>query len=412
MSAGRVWLFAFAVGAAALVWRAMADIVYRGSGNMQFDADKNGSSEMVLNTTGLGLGTTSPSTNLHVQGNVFLNGNLGLGTTAPASTLMISGALALLPQTVTTNATLSGNSFVAVDTSAGNITLTLPPASSSNSRFYQIKKVSSASTLYITGSPIDNESELRLTTSTNGFPAISIISDGNQWYALSRTDGIVGVSTSNLLGWWQFEETSGTTAKDSSGSGRDGSLVGGFTFSSNTVAGPIGQALDFDGVDDHVYIAHDTALNVSNVTMAVWVKVDAFNATWQNIMGKGDSGTGCYRIVRLGDDAYQGTGNSVGFTIQGDTQTFSASSNILDSQWHHVAGTYDRVKSRLYIDGTEVANRSFTTAIPATTANVLVGHLENTNNNRHHDGKLDDVRIYGRALTAAEILELYRAGKK
>ncbi len=411
MSAGRVWLFAFAVGAAALVWRAMADIVYRGSGNMQFDADKNGSSEMVLNTTGLGLGTTSPSTNLHVQGNVFLNGNLGLGTTAPASTLMISGALALLPQTVTTNATLSGNSFVAVDTSAGNITLTLPPASSSNNRFYQIKKTSSLSTLYITGAPIDNESELRLTTGTNGFPAISIISDGNQWYALGRTDGITGVSSANLLGWWQFEETSGTTAKDSSGSGRDGTLIGGLTFSSNTDTGPIGQALSFDGTDDHVLIPHDSVFDISgnNLTMAVWIKIGSFSVDWQNVMGKGDNPNG-YRFVR---DSYGGSvsGNSVSFSPN-ISETYNSSANINDGQWHHLAGTYDKANVRLYIDGSQVDSDATSGNLLANSNNVTIGHLERTSDSRHFNGKLDDARIYSRALTAAEILELYRAGKK
>lgn len=76
--------------------------------------------------------------------------------------------------------------------------------------------------------------------------------------------------TSGLVGYWPFEETSGTTTVDLSGSGNNGILVDGVLVNQS---GKIGKALKFDGVDDYVLINDSTLpLGNSSRTISVWFK--------------------------------------------------------------------------------------------------------------------------------------------
>src|SRR5439155_23288798 len=67
---------------------------------------------------------------------------------------------------------------------------------------------------------------------------------------------------------WSFSEGSGTSTAGSAGNGLDGALVNGTAF----VAGPAGQALSFDGVDDYVDVPTAPALDTFPLTVAAWIK--------------------------------------------------------------------------------------------------------------------------------------------
>ena len=72
-----------------------------------------------------------------------------------------------------------------------------------------------------------------------------------------------------LVGWWKFDEGSGTVAYDSSGNGHDGNLTNGPTW----VAGKIGGALSFDGVNDHVIAHNFLGIGGSNPrSISAWIK--------------------------------------------------------------------------------------------------------------------------------------------
>src|SRR3989338_2173060 len=79
--------------------------------------------------------------------------------------------------------------------------------------------------------------------------------------------------TSGLIGHWKFDETSGTSASDSSGNNNTGTL----TNSPTWTTGKINSALSFDGTDDYVNIGN---MNVSGsgITIAAWVKADSFSS--------------------------------------------------------------------------------------------------------------------------------------
>ena len=101
-------------------------------------------------------------------------------------------------QTVTGNVTLSGNSMVLVDTSAGNIVLTLPAASTVSGRMYTVKKTSNSYTLLLgSAALIDGLPGIELSSSSSAYPYVQVMSDGITWRVLaSSMEGTV--SSSNV----------------------------------------------------------------------------------------------------------------------------------------------------------------------------------------------------------------------
>ena len=75
--------------------------------------------------------------------------------------------------------------------------------------------------------------------------------------------------------------------------------------------------------------------------------------------------------------------------------------------WHLLVGTYDGANLRLYVDGTQVASAAATGSMPVTTDQLVIGSKTPTSTaGDHFNGKIDDVRIYNYALTAAEVTTL------
>lgn len=165
-------------------------------GTSRFDVNRDNNPEAVLNSTGFGLGTTTPSANLHVAGNSLITGSLVVGGTSNASgsNLHISGTLALTPQTVTTSTTLAGNTLIFANAASGNITLTLPYAGNVAGRVYRIKKTSNDNSvnIYSEGGTIDGGARLTMSSATSGYPATDLLAGSGNWHVLAY-------SGSNLL---------------------------------------------------------------------------------------------------------------------------------------------------------------------------------------------------------------------
>ncbi len=115
--------------------------------------------------------------------------------------------------------------------------------------------------------------------------------DGTNWIAMgppARPALDVGaMPTDGLVGWWTLDETSGTSAADSSGNGNNGTMIGGLDAGNDSVAGQIGTALDFDG-DDDISASDDNALDISSsFSLAAWIYPDTVSSGYMTFLVKG-----------------------------------------------------------------------------------------------------------------------------
>jgi hypothetical protein len=197
--------------------------------------------------------------------------------------------------------------------------------------------------------------------------------------------------TTGLVGYWPLNGN----AQDTGGTGLHGTEVGNPTY----VDGAIEQALGLDGDGDYVTCPDNALFDITDtITVAAWIKVNTFDKTWQYVVGKGDS---AWRLVR------ENATNNFRWRANGPTPTLAVvgNVNVNDGQWHHVAGTYDGSTAILYIDGTANASLKCSGAISKTAYSVWIGQCSQQKN-RAWNGLIDDVRVYRRALTAADVTEL------
>jgi len=194
---------------------------------------------------------------------------------------------------------------------------------------------------------------------------------------------------------WKFDDGAGTVALDSSGNGNDGILVG----DPQWVAGVIGGALEFDGIDDYVDCGNPEVLDITgDITLMCWIKVAAFSKTWETIIAKGDDS---YRMSRG-----PGNGDSIHFGCNGPSGgNLDANTIVTTDTWRHVALVYNGTDKIIYIDGVEDARVASSGNINSSGYNLFIG--ENSQAvNRHLTGLIDDVRIYNQALSAADISKI------
>ena len=381
------------------------------SGNVFFDVNAYGIKQITITTSGLGIGTTVPSANLHVMGNAFFSGSLGVGVSSPASSLEINGTLGFNLQTITSNTQLSGNTLVLADTVASNsnITITLPFSGNSTGRVYMIKKNSNSGNVTIFGH-IDNMDQIILGSSSTGFPFSRLVCDGTQWYSLdlSGNTGSSTIASSNLVALWRFDQTSGNTVTDSSDNGFNGT---GYNMnSSDWVQGKVGNALSFDGVNKYVRITNNAALDpLSQLTYACWIKPSVLNAT---IMGKNDLNVANFRVKYM---ALTSAGNLKFVDYNGTTNTYTATSGneIQANTWQHVAITIvNNSVLKMYKDGSLIYTVAFGSDLLTEDEDFMIGAYLQTNSPLNFfNGLIDDVRVYNRALTPEEINGLYLIGQ-
>src|SRR3989338_1198749 len=224
------------------------------------------------------------------------------------------------------------------------------------------------------------------------------------------------VSNLGLVGYWSFNEGTGSYAGDSSGNNNRGILTNGPTW----VDGKRGKALSFDGVNDLVNISNPSSLNVANGSVSFWMKT---NGVWgtdgtsggdvASLIGRHDSSGSCEGINILQTPA-TGVVTAQNKNVAGTCATVSSivsTGNLKDNNWHHVVYIFSQASggtNYLYVDGKVDASGTNSTAWTFDGQNLLFGDSTDTFW-EEWQGKMDDVRVYNRALSAAEIQALYQA---
>jgi hypothetical protein len=207
----------------------------------------------------------------------------------------------------------------------------------------------------------------------------------------------INAAESGLVGWWKLDEGAGSTVADSSGGGHDGFFVDG---NPEWVEGLYAGALKFDGVNK-VEIPDHTEFHLEDaVSAALWVKPESGQKEDAKFFIKQKSTYYPYCLQ------YDGNSQEIYANISSDSTQFNTRPRLANfpGQWAHLCFTYDGSVLILYKDGEEVARVAASGKLRQNDLSLTIGGRLNSGNN--FKGIIDDVRLYNRALTQQEILQV------
>ncbi|MFA5830399.1 MAG: LamG-like jellyroll fold domain-containing protein [Candidatus Paceibacterota bacterium] len=208
------------------------------------------------------------------------------------------------------------------------------------------------------------------------------------------------VPMDKLFGYWKLDEMSGTTTVDRSSYDNTGTLIGNPLW----VKGQVNGALVFNGTTDFVRIPDSSIFDMKDFSVSAWIKLKGSVTTTVRIAGQQKPGTltGWGLLIK---------NNRLSTSMQldySDTSALSFGSLLNDGKWHHVAMTRDTAigKITLWIDGKAVGSQSSAkTTTYAVDAPIAIG--SNNGAGAFFPGRIDEARIYGKALSANEIGAMY-----
>jgi len=201
---------------------------------------------------------------------------------------------------------------------------------------------------------------------------------------------LISTSKADLIGWWRFDEGSGTTAYDSSGNGNDGTLIG----NPQWVAGKIGGALEFNGIDSIIDIPYSQNMTPSEgTTMSAWVFPT-------------DTSRSCIVGQFEGYGMALFTGLQLKSVIWGSDWVLS-DVTIPVQEWSHIAMTWDVTNNErmIFLNGELVGQRG-DSAVPEVQNNFGIGLWIGWPDAWGDDsfmGIIDDVQVHNIVLTLEEI---------
>jgi hypothetical protein len=196
---------------------------------------------------------------------------------------------------------------------------------------------------------------------------------------------------------------SGTVWNDLSGRGNDGTLLNGVGYSSDNKG-----AMVFDGINDYVDCGNPDSLSsiggTTNITASSWVYYTAYG-------GGGQS----YSVITVKGNPWtwllENLSNKFRFRITAggfDANVADPSTHLLNI-WYNVAGTYDGINMKLYVNGVLINSKAQTGTLATNSATAKIGTFQGANYN--FTGKISNTLIYNRALTESEIQQNYLATK-
>ncbi|MFB3105360.1 MAG: LamG-like jellyroll fold domain-containing protein, partial [Pseudomonadales bacterium] len=227
------------------------------------------------------------------------------------------------------------------------------------------------------------------------------------------------------LGYWRLGESSGTTVYDETGT-NDGFTVNSPTLGQGGALAdePANTAVSFDGTvnddtSDFTEIAHDASYLLDDGTIQFWFNTSDVTQT-AGLFSKDSSGndTGGHVSIELNAASH------VTVRLQSTTTSYTIESTtaLTPGEWHHVAFTFGSGGMQLYVDGELEATNGYTGGLGTTSGGSgnaepialgagtqTSGNLVTTGTYRHFDGLIDEVAIFGAALTPEQVRDLYGA---
>jgi hypothetical protein len=226
----------------------------------------------------------------------------------------------------------------------------------------------------------------------NGTVTIDGGAAGTKAIAVTLTVDPATTTPPGLVGYWSFDEATGTTAADGSGLGNTGTLNGPVH-----TTGKLGNGLRFDGVNDWVTVADADPLDLTTqMTLEAWVYPTSGGNSWRTAVLKERTGDLAYALYTS-----SGNGRPSGHVSTTGDMAANGTATLPLNKWTHLATTYDGATLRLFVNGAQVAAKAVTGAAVTSTGALRFGG--NSVWGEWFAGTLDEIRIYKRALTATEI---------
>jgi hypothetical protein len=289
------------------------------------------------------------------------------------------------------------------DTTAPNTTITSAPGNSS----------STTATIVFTGTDnttgaLSYECKLDAGVYVNCPPpkTLSNLAVGNHTFTVRAKDAAGNVdatpatatwtttattSASGLVAAYGFNETTGTTAADASGNALSGTIIG-----ATRTTGKFGGALSFNGSGNNVSVADNAKLDLTRgMTLEAWV-MPTVAGGWRTVMVK-------QRDRGMSYAMYANTSTGAGGYIADASaeRDLRVAQTLPLNTWSHVATTYDGTTLRLFINGNQVGSLAVAGPIAVGTGALSIGG--NAVWGEWFQGRIDEVRVYNRALSSTEL---------
>ena len=201
-----------------------------------------------------------------------------------------------------------------------------------------------------------------------------------------------------IVAYWDFNETKGDTASDSSGNGHDGKLMGDPQW---TKDGYFDGGLEFDQVGDEVNVPFHEDLNPEAFTVCAWANVEPGSAGHRAVVSSRDEPptSGYIFYAEPTDHTWQfwtGDGATPWVSVQGPAVNLG--------KWDHLAGTFADGKQKFYVNGKLVGERDSNPNFNSQQEFLIgAGANERANHEYLFKGIIDEVRLYNRVLDEKEI---------
>ena len=233
--------------------------------------------------------------------------------------------------------------------------------------------------------------------SSNGPHNLSAVArdgGGNTTTATTVPVTVQNTASAGLVGAWAFDEASGATAADQSGKGNNGTQ----TNATWITGGKFNNTLSFNGTNAWVTVPDAATLDLTTgMTVEAWVRPGT-TGNWRTAVVKEQPGNLVYGI-------YANTSANrpeAEVFVGGSTRSIVGPSALPTGSWSHLAATYDGTTLRLYVNGAEVAQLAVSGSILTSNSPVRIGGNQAWGG-EWFNGSIDEVRIYNRGLTPAEI---------
>lgn len=213
----------------------------------------------------------------------------------------------------------------------------------------------------------------------------------------------VEVLADSPLAYYRLGESSGTSMVDASGNGRNGTYTGVTLGASGALSGDTDTAITLAGAStSYASVPFAAWMSPAAVTLEAWVKSTSTDAV---VFGT---------MQTFGQPYYLRISSTLGLyfaarTSGGDSWANNTGQTVRDGNWHHIVGTFTPGTIKAYLDGALVATNTggaYANSLIAATSDLAIGRR---GNGLYFGGQVDEVAIYGTALSATRVAAHYAA---